>query len=190
MCEGHVDPSLGRRGSRHRRHRFPGDVFFFGPPFGRHAAHLGMKARRGDVRTAVLLLLAEEPRNGYQLMQEMEERSEGVWRPSPGSVYPTLQQLEDEGLISSAERDGRRVFELPDEGRATLAKRPADAGAPWEQIAGGVSDQTLELGSLLRQIAMAAMQVVQAGSESQLVEARQILEESRKALYRVLAGDA
>src|SRR6267142_1980350 len=77
----------------------------------------GGKARRGDIRTAALLLLAEEPRNGYQIMQEVEERSNGVWRPSPGSVYPALQQLEDEGLIRSQETDGRKLFALTDEGR-------------------------------------------------------------------------
>ncbi len=78
----------------------------------------GRKARRGDIRTAALLLLAEEPRNGYQIMQEVQERSEGAWRPSPGSVYPALQQLEDEGLIRSEEVDGRKLFRLTDEGLA------------------------------------------------------------------------
>jgi DNA-binding PadR family transcriptional regulator len=189
MCESYRDPGRSPHGRRQRRQRFPEDVFFFGPALARHGVRRGMKARRGDIRTAVLLLLAEEPRNGYQLMQLMEERSEGVWRPSPGSVYPTLQQLEDEGLIASVERDGRRVFELTAEGRALLAKRPADATAPWEQIAGGVGDQTIELGLLVRQIALAAMQVMQAGSESQLAEARRILVEGRRALYRILAGD-
>jgi DNA-binding PadR family transcriptional regulator len=188
MCEGHSGAGYGH-GGRHRRQRFPGDVFFFGPPFGRHLGHHGMKARRGDIRTAVLLLLAEEPRNGYQLMQAMEERSEGVWRASPGSVYPTLQQLEDEGLIRSSEHEGRRAFELTDEGRAELEKRPPDAVAPWDQLAGGLSGDAQELGSLLRQTAMAAMQVMQAGSEAQLAEARRVLEEGRRALYRILAGD-
>ncbi len=78
----------------------------------------GRKARRGDIRTAALLLLAEEPRNGYQIMQEVQERSEGAWRPSPGSVYPALAQLEDEGLIRSEEIDGRKLFRLTDDGRA------------------------------------------------------------------------
>ena len=76
----------------------------FGGPGGRRS-----RARRGDVRAAILLLLAEEPRNGYGLMQEIEHRSEGAWRPSPGSVYPALAQLEDEGLIASDERAGART---------------------------------------------------------------------------------
>src|SRR4051812_14258198 len=106
----------GGRGGHRGRHGRGG--FGWGP-----AEHRGPRARRGDVRTALLTLLAEEPRNGYQLMQEIEQRSEGAWRPSPGSVYPALQQLEDEGLIVTAERDGGRVYELTDTGRAHVAER-------------------------------------------------------------------
>src|ERR687893_578868 len=105
--------SRGGRGHGHRRgggRDFPG----FGPP-------RGPLARRGDVRAALLVLLAEEPRNSYQLMQEIEQRSEGVWRPSPGSVYPALQQLEDEGLVRPA-GEGRKLYELTDEGRAHVAE--------------------------------------------------------------------
>src|ERR1700691_3802503 len=110
----------GRHGGGHRQRGFgPGGGYggfpFGGPggggPFGRGR---GRKARRGDIRTAALLLLAEEPRNGYQIMQEVEERSDGVWRPSPGSAYPALQQLEDEGLIRSEKIDGRKLFQLTD----------------------------------------------------------------------------
>src|SRR5688500_2490305 len=101
---------MGGRHHHHRRHH--GRGFWPGGPPGR-----GPRRRRGDVRAALLALLAEEPRNGYQLMQEIENRSEGVWRPSPGSVYPALQQLEDEGLIRSEESDGRKVFRLTEAGR-------------------------------------------------------------------------
>src|SRR5215213_10877443 len=96
-------PRGGRGGGR--EHGFPG----FGPP-------RGPRARRGDVRAALLVLLAEEPRNGYQLIQELSERSGGMWQPSPGAVYPALSQLEDEGLVRSVETDGRRSFRLTDEG--------------------------------------------------------------------------
>src|ERR1700740_335964 len=111
----------------------------FSPPGGHRGR--GRRARRGDIRTAALLLLAEEPRNGYQIMQEVEERSDGVWRPSPGSVYPALQQLEDEGLIRSEESDGRKLFAITDEGSALLAQRDKDAPAPWAQISGGGGDE-------------------------------------------------
>jgi DNA-binding PadR family transcriptional regulator len=158
-----------------------------GPRFGR-----GRKARRGDIRTAALLLLAEEPRNGYQIMQELEQRSDGVWRPSPGSVYPALQQLEDEGLIRSSEGHGGtgKVFELTEAGRAHVEQRDAEAPAPWEQMSGDVSDQTRELAGLMRELASAFVQVMRSGSEAQIAEARKLLSAARRDLYRILAdGD-
>jgi DNA-binding PadR family transcriptional regulator len=153
-----------------------------GPGFGRRP-----KARRGDVRTAALLLLAEEPCNGYQIMQELEERSEGMWRPSPGSVYPALQQLEDEGLIRSEEADGRRLYHLTDAGRAYVDERPDDQPAPWETFTDTLSDQHAETGALMRDVGMAFVQVLHAGSEAQVAEAGKVLAETRRALYRILA---
>ena len=153
-----------------------------GPGGGRRA-----KARRGDVRTAALLLLAEEPRNGYQIMQALEERSEGLWRPSPGSVYPALQQLEDEGLIRSVEQDGRRVYDLTDAGRAYVAERPDDQPAPWEIFTDTLSHQAAETGALMRDVALAFSQVMRAGSEAQVAQAGQVLADTRRALYRILA---
>jgi DNA-binding PadR family transcriptional regulator len=159
----------------------------FGPggPRGR-----GRKARRGDIRTAALLLLAEEPRNGYQIMQEVEERSDGVWRPSPGSVYPALQQLEDEGLIRSEESDGRKLFVLTDAGRKVVEERGEDKSAPWEQMSGEVSDGAIELGRLMKELAYAFAQIMRTGSETQVAKARDVLAGARKDLYRILAdGD-
>jgi DNA-binding PadR family transcriptional regulator len=159
----------------------------FGPggPRGR-----GRKARRGDIRTAALLLLAEEPRNGYQIMQEVEERSDGVWRPSPGSVYPALQQLEDEGLIRSEESDGRKLFALTDAGRKVVAERGEDKSAPWEQMSGEVSDGAIELGRLMKELAYAFAQIMRTGSETQVGKARDVLASARRELYRILAdGD-
>jgi DNA-binding PadR family transcriptional regulator len=153
-----------------------------GPGFGRRR-----RASRGDVRTAALLLLAEEPRNGYQIMQELEERSDGLWRPSPGSVYPALQQLEDEGLIRSEEAEGRRLYHLTDAGRAYVAERPEDQPAPWETFTDNVSDQHGETAALMRDVAMAFAQVMRAGSEPQLAEASKVLAETRRSLYRILA---
>jgi len=156
---------------------------------GRGPRGRGRKARRGDIRTAALLLLAEEPRNGYQIMQEVEERSDGVWRPSPGSTYPALQQLEDEGLIRAQELDGRKLFQLTDAGRAYVQER-GEKPSPWEQMSGDVSDQAHELGRLIREVASAFTQVVNSGSEAQMGEARKVLMRTRKDLYRILAdGD-
>jgi DNA-binding PadR family transcriptional regulator len=183
----------GGRG-RHRRHGFgPGGEGGYGfgafppggGPFGR-----GRKARRGDIRTAALLLLAEEPRNGYQIMQEIQERSEGVWRPSPGSVYPTLQQLEDEGLIRSEETDGRKLLQLTDAGRAYVEERGESEPAPWEQMSGDVSDEAFQLRRLIREVWFAFVQVMRTGSEAQLKQAHTVLAAARRDLYRILAdGD-
>ena len=154
----------------------------FGPRHGR-----GRK-RRGDVRAALLLAISEEPRNGYQLMQVIEERSDGRWRPSPGSVYPALAQLEDEGLIRSIERDDTKLFEITDAGREHLEQRGEHA-PPWEFEAEPESESFEELMSLTRQIHLAAMQVAQAGDEAQLSRANQTLAEARRTLYRILAED-
>jgi DNA-binding PadR family transcriptional regulator len=186
-CSEENQPGQGRHGHhRHRHHGFGSGPFGLGGgPRGR-----GRKARRGDIRTASLLLLNEEPRNGYQIMQEVEERSDGVWRPSPGSVYPALAQLEDEGLIRSQELDGRKLFQLTDEGRAYVQQRGEDKLAPWEQMSGDVSNQAHELGKLMREVASAFVQVMKTGSEAQMGEARKILVAARKDLYRILAdGD-
>jgi DNA-binding PadR family transcriptional regulator len=185
----------GPRGghSRHRGSGGPGPRGGF--PFGGFGAgggpwRGGRKARRGDIRTAALLLLAEEPRNGYQIMQEVEERSEGVWRPSPGSVYPALAQLEDEGLIRSEELDGRKVFALTDAGRAHVEERGADRPAPWEQMGGDFGAEAVELAKIMREVAFAFKQVLHTASESQQEEARKVLATVRRELYRILADGA
>ena len=172
---------------RHHRHRGFGGEGFGGFGFGPGPRGRGRKARRGDIRTAALLLLAQEPRNGYQIMQEVEERSDGVWRPSPGSVYPALQQLEDEGLIRSQESDGRKLYALTDAGRERVQERPDDATAPWEQMSGDVSSEQHELGALMRQVAFAFAQVIRTGSKPQLAKARDVLDAARRDLYRILA---
>jgi DNA-binding PadR family transcriptional regulator len=160
----------------------------FGPPFGFGGPHgRGRRARRGDVRAAALLLLEEEPRNGYQLMQEIEERSGGVWRPSPGSIYPALSQLEDEGLVHSNESAGRRAFELTAEGRTYVEENREALGSPWEDAGGDLPEGIAELRKLMMQLGMATMQVAQAGDEAQAAEARKILEDARRALYGILA---
>jgi DNA-binding PadR family transcriptional regulator len=180
---------MGRHGHhRHGPHLDP-HAFWHGPwrgmafgPGGRRG-----RARRGDVRAAILLLLEEEPRNGYQLMEEIESRSGGAWRPSPGSVYPALAQLEDEALIHSDESAGRRSFELTDEGRAYVADNRESLGSPWDEAGDGVPSEFAELRSLIGGVGMATLQVVQSGDEKQIAEAKQVLTDARKALYSILA---
>jgi DNA-binding PadR family transcriptional regulator len=145
--------------------------------------------RRGDVRAAVLALLAEEPRNGYQIIQEIAERSDGIWRPSAGSVYPALQQLQDEGLARATESGTRRLFELTEEGRTYVEEHAEECAAPWEAVRDTVGEHPMEIRELVRQVGMAAMQVLQAGSASQVAEMRQVLTGTRRSLYRILAQD-
>ena len=154
----------------------------FGPPFGGGRG----RRRRGDVRVALLLLLAEEPRNGYQLMQEIEERSGGRWRPSPGSVYPTLQQLEDESLIRPIDVEGTKLFELTDAGREQLDAHASET-PPWEEEEDAATLSDLK--AQLKQLHIASLQVLQAGGEEQLTRAAQVLADARRALYRILAED-
>jgi DNA-binding PadR family transcriptional regulator len=134
------------------------------------------------------MLLAEEPRNGYQLMQTIEERSGGRWRPSPGSVYPTLSQLEDEGLIRGVERDGAKLFEITDRGRERLDDSKTDP-APWAEEDDPDAPDLQRMAALIIQIGKAAWQVAQEGDERQTEQAYQTLAETRRALYRILAQD-
>jgi DNA-binding PadR family transcriptional regulator len=160
-----------------------------GPMFGRHPFGRGPRARRGDVRAAILDLLAEgHPWNGYQLIQEIAERTQGVWRPSAGSVYPALQQLEDEGLISPEGEGRRRMYTLTAEGREYAEAHADELRRSWD-AAGQTDESALELGDLIRQVMMAVMEVRRAGSASQLAEARRVLAETRRSMYRILAED-
>ncbi len=167
---------------------------FGGPGFGGPRGQFGRRgrrARRGDVRIALLLLLAEESRNGYGLMQEIEQRSDGRWRPSPGSVYPALSQLEDEGLVRSEDAPGAtgRLFSLTDAGKAEVDARDSGKPAPWDAPADGEDEPLHELRALVGQVAGATMQVAQAGDANQVTRARDLLVETRRALYRILAED-
>ena len=186
---------------RHRHERFlfegpgPGPKFLFrgggGGPWGGGPWGVGgrRRMRRGDVRAAVLLLLEEEPRNGYQLMQEIEQRSDGAWRPSPGSMYPALQLLADEGLIRGEQREGGTVYELTDAGREHLNEHREQFGNPWEQAGQGVPGEVRELMGLAAQVMLATRQVVHAGSDEQRKAASELLAETRRKLYGILAGD-
>ena len=185
-------PFMAMAGHRSRRHGpWSGRGGGFGPFFwGPGGPPRGPRARRGDVRTAILLLLAEGPLNGYQIMQEIEKRSDGLWRPSPGSVYPALSQLEDEGLVLADEAADRRTYVLTDEGRAQVDERTPEQDAPWEEMTGSVDDDVGALFGEMRQVGMAAGQIGHIGSASQIARARQILADARRALYSLLAQDA
>lgn len=158
---------------------------WIGGPRGR--GHRG-RARRGDVKASILALLKDRPMHGYEMIQEIGERSGGAWRPSPGSVYPTLQLLEDEGLISSEESGGKRLFNLTESGRAQ-----ADAGpeAPWEEAGRGVDWEALrEVKQAASGLISAFGQVMSSGSEEQRVKAIDVLNDARKKLYLILADEA
>jgi len=163
---------------------------FSGPgPFGRGPRGRGRgRARRGDVRLAVLRLLAEAPSNGYQLMQAIEERSDGRWRPSPGSMYPTLAQLEDEGLIRSDESAGSRQFEITNAGREHLETRAGEP-APWEPQGEEGENALSELGPAIISLGKAAWQVASVGTADQRARAVELLAETQRAIYRILAEE-
>jgi DNA-binding PadR family transcriptional regulator len=142
---------------------------------------------RGNVRAAILALLAERPMHGYEMIQELESRTGGVWRPSPGSVYPTLQLLEDENLITGEEVEGRKRFALTETGRAE-AERHAQR-APWEEATEGIAPAAFGLRNAIFQVGEAAWTVASAGTEAQQAKALEVLNESRRRLYAILAAE-
>ncbi|MFD6435366.1 PadR family transcriptional regulator [Streptomyces venezuelae] len=145
------------------------------------------RARRGDVRASILALLKDRPMHGYEMIQEIAERSGGAWKPSPGSVYPTLQLLEDEGLISSASEGGKKLFSLTDAGREAAEEGPE---APWEEAGRGVDWDTL---NEIRQAGFGLMeafgQVWKTGSKEQREKALTVINDARKKLYLILADE-
>ena len=182
-CRGrHMHAGEGHRGRRGRRHHGegPGMTGFFGR---------GPRVARGDIRAAIIALLAEQPMHGYQIMGELAERTNGVWRPSPGSIYPTLQLLQDEGVVRSEESDGgRRMFQLTDEGQAAY-EQVKDAPSPWEAVAEEGDSSAVELRDLVRHVMVAARQVMLAGEAKQIEQAKTVLRETRRSLYRLLGEE-
>ena len=152
----------------------------------------GRRARRGDVRAGILVLLAEQPRNGYQMMQELEQRSQGMWRPSPGSIYPALQQLEDEGLVQEEKTGSGRTFHLTAAGKTYVSKHRDDLTAAWESATESSEPdghERWEFMALMRPIAHAAIQIAHSGTAAQRAEAQRVLSEARRGLYRILAEE-
>jgi DNA-binding PadR family transcriptional regulator len=157
----------------------------FGPPWMRGR---GPKARRGDVRAAILSVLADQSMNGYQIIQQIADRTDGSWKPSPGSIYPTLQQLEDEGLVFADTGGGRRTYALTDDGRTYVAEHPDEIAAPWkafDEVAGDGSD----VRPLIGQVAAATWQIMAVGTPEQQERGREALAELRRTLYGILAED-
>jgi DNA-binding PadR family transcriptional regulator len=157
----------------------------------------GPRVRRGDVRAAILDVLgaasAEEPLNGYQVIQDIERRSGGAWKPSPGSVYPTVQQLQDEGLVAADDERGRKTLGLTDEGRTYVAEHRAELDAVWAPVQREAGEQEPGFSQLkpeIGQVMGAVWQIVTAGSEQQQRAAIEVLVETRRRLYGILAdGD-
>src|SRR5215472_1386474 len=165
----------------------------FGGPWGGWPGPPGFvraqKAGRGDVRAAVLALLREGPRNGYQIMSEIEERSSGAWRPSPGAVYPALSQLADEGLVTAEESGGKRTFSLSDAGREYVAENPEMARGAWESSQQQEAWQLPGLFASAARLGSGIVQLAHAGTPAQITAAERLLERTRRELYRILAED-
>jgi DNA-binding PadR family transcriptional regulator len=145
----------------------------------------GRRGRRGDIRAAILALLAERPMHGYEMIKEIGERSQDLWRPSPGSVYPTLQLLDDEGLIGGSQSEGsKRLFELTDDGRAAAEKVKTP---PWEEIAAGVDQDQVNLRAAVEQLFGAVAQSASIASVEQQQRIVAILKTARREVYTLLA---
>ncbi|MET9802927.1 PadR family transcriptional regulator [Streptomyces sp. NPDC006368] len=199
--QGHGNCGPGPRGWGDRLGDFEGLRAAFGPfgpgfgggpfrggPFGGGGRGGGRgRARRGDVRASILTLLKDRPMHGYEMIQEIAERSGGAWRPSPGSVYPTLQLLEDEGLIASESEGGKRLFTLTDAGRAEAEAGPE---APWEEAGRGVDWEAM---NEIRQAGFGLLeafgQVWKTGDAKQRQKALAVINEARKKLYLILADE-
>ena len=194
-------PHHHRHAHRLRHHAMGGDPFGFGPrggfgpgfgpgfgfgpggPRGRRGHGHG-RSRRGDIRAAILLLLTDRPMHGYEMIQEIAERSGGAWKPSPGSVYPTLQLLVDEGLILGAETDGKKkLFELTPDGRSAAAKI---ATPPWEEIAGDIDPAQQNLRTAAGQLFGALAQSVHAAGPEQQQRVIDIVNTARREIYQIL----
>ena len=168
----------------------------FTPPHFEHARHQrgrhmrrgrggGPRAARGDIKAAILELLSEEPMHGYEMIKEIEERSGGVWSPSPGSIYPTLQMLEDQGLVASEESEGRRRFKLTDSGREEQGAR--EGKPPWEDARRDAGSESVNLRESTRKIHHAIAQTFHAADADQQRKVRELLDETRRKIYGILS---
>jgi DNA-binding PadR family transcriptional regulator len=178
-----------RRHHRGPRGRGPG----FGPGFGPWGGRgpwgppRGPRRERGDVRAAILLLLAEQPRHGYEILTEISDRSDGRWQPSPGSIYPVLKRLARDGLVRPEHENGKRIFTLTDEGRTVVETEKDGWGEPWNRAEDSETDASMELFAEGKQLGAAVWQVSQGNDPEQIEATKAILAEARKKIYGVLA---
>jgi len=168
----------------HRGHGMFGRGAGFGP--GMQFGH-GNRARRGDVQSAVVALLKERSMHGYQIIQELSERTGGAWTPSPGSIYPTLQLLEDQSLVTSEQDTGRRVYSLTEADIAHAETLPE--GAPWDEMSADSEDPACSLREAVMGLMGATAQIGRAGTPKQIEQTAEVLGEARKRIYQMLAGD-
>ncbi len=180
--------------SRHQHHRHPGPrhraefARVHGGHRGRGRGRGGPRARRGDVKAAILALLDERPMHGYEMIKELESRTDGAWTPSAGSIYPTLQMLEDADMIHGEETDGKRRFSLTDTGRAEFEARSSEQ-TPWDAVRSGADPEAVQLRDAILKLNETFGQVFQAGDEGQRKQVRELLDETRRQVYAILAGE-
>jgi DNA-binding PadR family transcriptional regulator len=148
----------------------------------------GPRARRGDVRAAVLALLAERPMHGYEMIKEIEERTDGAWVPSAGSIYPTLQLLEDEGLISGQESEGKRRFSLTETGTAEQAEKAGET-TPWDAVRADAGPEQIHLANSMKKLHHAIGQAFTAADQGQQKRVRELLDETRRKIYAILGEE-
>ena len=180
--------AMSGRHAYRTKHTFGTWAMWGGPQWGpMWSGPRAPKARRGDVRAAILAVLAEQSMNGYQIIQQIAERSGGVWKPSPGSIYPTLQQLEDEGLVQAETDTGRRTYALTQEGRTYVAEHADEVAAPWAAMTEGTDGNDIR--PLIGQIAAAVWQIASVGTPEQQRRGREALADLRRRLQTILAED-
>lgn len=194
------EPSFRERGGRGPRRgegRGPQDGFGPGGGFGPEGGPRGRGGRggrgrrpRGDVRIAVLLLLDEEPMHGYQLMQTITDRTGGRWAPSPGAIYPTLSQLEDEGLVLTAKEGGRKLAELTEQGRTHVAEHREGWSDPFAAADGQDGAELPDLRAAMHDLGGSVREAGRGGDAAQMTAVAEVLAEARRSVYRILAGDA
>ncbi|WP_316670638.1 PadR family transcriptional regulator, partial [uncultured Propionibacterium sp.] len=149
-------------------------------------AHPG-RGRRGDVRQAVLRVVAEQPSTGYQIMAAIASKSQDLWRPGPGSVYPALQAMTDEGLVTCREsEDGKKIYTITEDGTKRLEE--ASGRAPWERMTRDMAGM-LKLRPAMEGLRGAVAQVARSGTEAQRRQVGELLDATRKQIYLILASD-